>query len=63
MQNGQLVEAIRDLEKILDPNQPRERKFDFTKDYLIINELADAYYELAKLQEDRGRRDDFLGRP
>ena len=64
VQNGQLAEAVRDLEKILDPRyQPRERKFDFTRDYLIINELADAYYELAKVHgDDRARRDDLLRR-
>jgi hypothetical protein len=64
VQNGQLAEAVRDLEKIVDPRyQPRQRKFDFTKDYLILNELADAYYELAKLHsDDRARRDDLLRR-
>jgi tetratricopeptide (TPR) repeat protein len=40
--------AIAKYEKILDPaNQPRERKFDFTRDYIVINALAKTLFERA----------------
>jgi tetratricopeptide (TPR) repeat protein len=39
-------EAIAQLEKILDPaNQPRERKFDFTRDFVVINSLAKVLFD------------------
>ncbi len=37
--------VIADLESIVDPaNQPRERKFDFTKDYVVLNRLANRLF-------------------
>lgn len=37
--------VIADLEKLLDPNaQPRDRGFDFTKDYVVWNALANRLY-------------------
>jgi tetratricopeptide (TPR) repeat protein len=40
-QNVQLDEAQRDFEEILDPKkQERDRNFNFTKDYIVINELG-----------------------
>jgi tetratricopeptide (TPR) repeat protein len=62
-QNGYLDEAIADFEKILDPaNQPRERKFDFTKDYVVINELGATLYKKAQGEEDTAERDRLLRR-
>lgn len=38
-----------DLESIVDPaNQPRERKFDFTKDYVVLNRLANRLFQRSK---------------
>jgi tetratricopeptide (TPR) repeat protein len=38
--------AIAQFEKILDPdNQPFERKFDFTHDYVVINKLGAVLFE------------------
>jgi len=43
--------AIRDFESILDPqNQPRERKFDFTKDYVVINQLGKSLFRRSQLE-------------
>jgi tetratricopeptide (TPR) repeat protein len=40
-QNGRLDEAVANFEQILDPkNQLHERKFDFSLDYVVINELG-----------------------
>jgi tetratricopeptide (TPR) repeat protein len=38
--------VVADLEKLLDPNaQPRDRGFDFTKDYVVWNTLANRLYK------------------
>jgi tetratricopeptide (TPR) repeat protein len=38
--------VIADLEKLLDPaSQPKERGFDFTKDYVVWNKLAEVLYK------------------
>lgn len=38
--------VLAELEKILDPkSQPRDRKFDFTKDYVVWNTLANHLYK------------------
>jgi tetratricopeptide (TPR) repeat protein len=62
IENGKLDEAAAELEKVLDEDyQPRKRKFDFRRDYVILNDLANAYYEMAKrAQPDPKRRDGFL---
>jgi tetratricopeptide (TPR) repeat protein len=54
--------AIALFKGVLDPTkQPRERDFDFTKDYRVINELGRALYERAlKEGDDRAARDPFL---
>jgi tetratricopeptide (TPR) repeat protein len=54
--------AIKDFESILDPkNQPRDRRFDFSLDYIIINDLARAYFKRAQLEGgDPAARDPFL---
>ena len=44
--NADLEAAIAELERIVDPNnQPRERGFDFTRDYLILNLIANRYFK------------------
>ena len=41
--------VIADLESIVNPaNQPRERKFDFTKDYVVLNRLANRLFQRSK---------------
>jgi tetratricopeptide (TPR) repeat protein len=43
--------VIAELEKILDPaHQPRERKFDFTRDYVVWNTLANRLYQRRKFE-------------
>jgi tetratricopeptide (TPR) repeat protein len=38
--------VVTDLEKLLDPNaQPKDRGFDFTKDYVVWNKLAELLYK------------------
>src|SRR5439155_7770666 len=41
-------------------NQPRERKFDFTRDYVVINELGDTYFRRSQQEGDRAERDRYL---
>jgi tetratricopeptide (TPR) repeat protein len=51
-QNGHLEAAMADFEQILDPgNQPRERAFDFTRDYVVINELAATLFRRAQQKQ------------
>jgi len=60
-QTGHLDEAIANFEQILDPrNQPRERKFDFTKDYSIIDELASVLFKRSQQETDRATREGLL---
>jgi tetratricopeptide (TPR) repeat protein len=56
--------AIADFERILDPkNQPADRKFDFTLDYVVINDLAQAYFKRAQLEGNNAKtRDPFLAK-
>src|SRR5262249_44604176 len=63
-QNGYLDEAVANFEKILDPKrQPRERKFDFTQDYVVLNELGTTLFKRAQQEfGDRAERDRFLKR-
>ena len=61
VQNGHLDEAIANFEKILDPkNQLRDRKFDFTKDYVVINDLAGALFRRAQQKLDAPAERDAL---
>jgi hypothetical protein len=65
MQNVHFDEAIDDFEKILDPkNQPAQRRLDFTKDFIVRNELGKALFWRAKQEEgsNAAARDDFLRR-
>ncbi|MEO0971944.1 MAG: aspartate phosphatase, partial [Pseudomonadota bacterium] len=61
-QNGFLDEAIGQLDNILEGRfaAARERGFDFSRDYRVLNELALTYYERARLSRSerlRARRD------
>jgi len=49
-QNGRLDEAITQFRSILEDrdDELRERNFDFSRDYLVINQLGLAYFEKAK---------------
>lgn len=60
-QNGHLDEAIRSFELILDPkHQPWNRKFDFTKDFVVINELAATLFRRSQQEDEVAERDRFL---
>jgi tetratricopeptide (TPR) repeat protein len=54
--------AIVNFRAILDPDkQPRQRGFDFTKDYVVINALGRALFERASLERGQAaKRDPFL---
>lgn len=60
--NGHFDEAIASFEQVLDPaRQPRERKFDFTIDDEVINDLGRALSTRSQLEKaDLGERDRFL---
>ena len=65
MQNGFLDEAIENFSSIVDTrfNEARERNFDFSLDYRLLNQLAQALFERAKLERGAAReaqRNDFL---
>jgi tetratricopeptide (TPR) repeat protein len=60
-QNGHLDAAIDNFAKIVDPaNQPWDRKFDFTKDYVVLNELAGTLFKRSQQEDDPADRDRFL---
>jgi tetratricopeptide (TPR) repeat protein len=51
-QNGFLADAVKNFEEIIDPDkQPRERKFDFTLDIVVIDELAKTLFQAANQEE------------
>jgi tetratricopeptide (TPR) repeat protein len=53
--------AIADFERILDPeNQPRDKKFDFRRDYVVINKLAQTLFKRSQFEAQPARRDPFL---
>lgn len=54
--------VIRDLRELLNPdNQPKERNFDFTKDYVVWNALANRLYARRLYEpEDSPARTEFL---
>jgi tetratricopeptide (TPR) repeat protein len=61
VQNGHLEEATRDFEEILDlTKQPRDRKFDFTSDYIVINASASTLFKRAQLPDGKRERDELL---
>jgi tetratricopeptide (TPR) repeat protein len=51
-QNGFPEKAITEFRSILEDRYPEldKRGFDFSKDYEVINELGEAYYERAKME-------------
>src|SRR5207247_8183339 len=63
-QNGRLDEAIVNYEQILDPkNQRRDRKLDFSLDYVVINELGRTLFDRSKSEHDNpAERDRFIRR-
>jgi tetratricopeptide (TPR) repeat protein len=55
LQNGNFDEAIRDFEKVLDPkNRDPVRRLDFSKDYVVRNELGKALFFQAQREEVDG---------
>jgi tetratricopeptide (TPR) repeat protein len=60
-QNGNLEDAIENFKNILDAAvQPRDRKFDFTRDFVVINELGSTLFKRSQQEDDPARRDDYL---
>jgi tetratricopeptide (TPR) repeat protein len=62
-QNGLLDQAIMEFRSILEDRYPEldQRGFDFSKDYEVINELGQAYFERAKMERaDPVRQKEFL---
>ena len=60
-QNGFLDKAIAEFRSILEDRYPEldQRGFDFSKDYIVINELGQTYFERAKQERSNpaGQRD------
>lgn len=62
-QNGYLDEAIVEFRSILEDRYPEldRRGFDFSKDYEVINELGQTYFERAKMERmNPTRQSQFL---
>ena len=62
-QNGFLDQAITEFRSILEDRYPEldQRGFDFSKDYEVINELGQAYYERSKMERGNpARQKEFL---
>lgn len=64
-QNGYLDKAITEFRSILEDRYEEldKRGFDFSKDYEVINELGQTYFERAKMERGesrRAQRDGFL---
>ena len=62
-QNGFLDRAIEDFRSVLEDRYPEldRRGFDFSKDYEVINELGQTYFERAKLdRREPDRQRDWL---
>ncbi|MCB1635108.1 MAG: hypothetical protein KDI51_11000, partial [Xanthomonadales bacterium] len=58
-QQGQLVEAIEAFESLAETRfaEARERGFDFSRDYRLLNELGQTWMEVAKGQRGEARSD------
>lgn len=64
-QNGYLDEAIDNFRTVIEMDTPetREREFDFSQDYRLLNELAELLFERSRLErgdERKAQRDAFL---
>src|SRR5262249_39786900 len=62
-QNGYLDKAITEFRSILDDRYPEldRRGFDFSKDYVVINELGQTLFERSKLERgNESARQAFL---
>jgi len=62
-QNGFLDKAITEFRSILEDRYPEldQRSFDFSKDYEVIDELGQAYFERAKRERaNPARQKEFL---
>jgi tetratricopeptide (TPR) repeat protein len=62
-QNGYLDEAIKNFRSVLEDRYPEldKRKFDFSMDYEVINELGLTLFERAKMERsDPAKRQTFL---
>jgi hypothetical protein len=62
-QNGFLDQAITEFRSILEDRYPEldRRRFDFSKDYEVINELGQSYFERAKSERGQPeRQNEFL---
>ena len=62
-QNGFLDKAITEFRSILEDRYPEldKRNLDFSKDYEVINELGQTYYERAKMERGNpARQKEFL---
>lgn len=56
-QNGYLDEAIENFETVvnMDSEETRRREFDFSQDYILLNQLAQTYFERSKLERGEAR--------
>jgi tetratricopeptide (TPR) repeat protein len=60
-QNGHLDQAIENFQDILDSTKhPKDRKFDFSRDYVVINELADTLFKRAQQEDTTAARNVYL---
>ena len=64
-QNGYLDKAISEFRSILEDRYPEldKRRFDFSKDFEVINELGQTLFERAKMERgdaNKGARESFL---
>jgi tetratricopeptide (TPR) repeat protein len=62
-QNGYLDKALEGFADLVNTQfqEAREREFDFSKDYTLLNEYAQTLFDRAKLERgDAGRRNDYL---
>jgi len=64
-QNGYLDQAIADFERVVSTRfvEAREREFDFSRDYRVINELGQTLFERAKRERGakrKARREGYL---
>lgn len=64
LQNGNLDLALQKFEGLRDTrfNEARERGFDFSKDYRLLNTLARTYFEKSKQESDENLRTRWLQR-